>query len=478
MTTRRAWLARVAAVGGAGAALTLLAAMRPVTAAGPRPSLPPLAGQRVLVLGAGIAGLVAALELHRAGASITVLEADRRIGGRSLTIREGFSPGQYFNAGPARIPQHHAAILGYAREFAVPMQVLVNDNRAAPLPGTSLGEARANLQGVVAELALKALGAGLLEQPITPAELERLAGMLRGFGALDAAGRWRGSARAGWQQAPGMAPGTPRPPLPLAVLLRPGIGQAVNFAEGINYAATMLAPAGGMDMIARALAAALPAGAIRLGAAVAGLDPTAGLVRLADGRVLGADHIICALPPRLAARLDGWSAPRRAALAAVPQENAAKFGLEAPRFWEAQGLYGGIAWLPGRMSQQLWYPSERFHSPRGVLVGAYIWDDALATRFGALSPAQRRAAVLADAAPLHPELAGLAGADTSVVWSDMPWAGAAWAEWTDAARAALLPELLRPEGRVRLAGDWLSSIPGWQEGAVTSAWQAVGALGG
>jgi cytochrome P450 len=61
---------------------------------------------------------------------------------------------------PMLAGKQHLVVVPTGALTSLPMQVLVNDNRAAPLPGTSLGEARANLQGVVAELALKALGAG------------------------------------------------------------------------------------------------------------------------------------------------------------------------------------------------------------------------------------------------------------------------------------------------------------------------------
>src|ERR1700693_3342264 len=89
----------------------------------PAPVLPAQigAGTHVVILGAGIAGLVMAYRLERAGFAVTLLEARSRIGGRNWTIRHGdkvamigevdqtagFSQGMYFNAGPARIPSHH-----------------------------------------------------------------------------------------------------------------------------------------------------------------------------------------------------------------------------------------------------------------------------------------------------------------------------------------------------------------------------------
>ena len=46
-------------------------------------------GQLVAILGAGVSGLTAAYELDRAGYDVVILEAQRRAGGRSLTLRRG-----------------------------------------------------------------------------------------------------------------------------------------------------------------------------------------------------------------------------------------------------------------------------------------------------------------------------------------------------------------------------------------------------
>lgn len=76
------------------------------------------APRRVVVLGAGLAGLAAGYELTRAGHEVTVLEAQERPGGRVLTLRT-FDDGLYADAGAARIPDGHEWVLRYVREFGL-----------------------------------------------------------------------------------------------------------------------------------------------------------------------------------------------------------------------------------------------------------------------------------------------------------------------------------------------------------------------
>src|SRR5688572_22898102 len=68
---------------------------------------------RVIVLGAGLAGLAAAHELDAAGFDVTILEARARPGGRVYTMREPFSDGLYAEAGAARIQDAHAFTLRF-----------------------------------------------------------------------------------------------------------------------------------------------------------------------------------------------------------------------------------------------------------------------------------------------------------------------------------------------------------------------------
>lgn len=111
--TRRQFLRRSAlAITGAG--LHQSAAVGAIVLSGP--------AKKVLILGAGMAGLVAGYELTKLGHDVTILEARTRPGGRVHTLREPFADGLYAEAGAARIPENHNLTLKYVKEFALPLE--------------------------------------------------------------------------------------------------------------------------------------------------------------------------------------------------------------------------------------------------------------------------------------------------------------------------------------------------------------------
>lgn len=114
--TRRQFLTRSAlAAAGAGLLRSSLAHGAPaVITKGP--------AKKVLVLGAGMAGLVAAYELTQLGHDVTVLEARTRPGGRVHTLRQPFSDGLYAEEGAARIPENHDLTLKYVKLFELPLE--------------------------------------------------------------------------------------------------------------------------------------------------------------------------------------------------------------------------------------------------------------------------------------------------------------------------------------------------------------------
>lgn len=512
--SRRRFLHRLGAVGGYGAAysaMTALGLLAVTPAAGaPRAPADLGSGRSVLVLGGGVAGLVAAYELERAGFGVTLLEARERLGGRNWTLRGGdkvemvgeadqtvgFSDGVYMNAGPARIPSHHEGLLSYCRKLGVALEVEVNSSRSALIwaRGSNGGRPIQMRQGVndtrghISELLAKALNRGALDQDLSAEDKARLRPFLRFYGDLDEEMAFKGTERSGFASLPGAAGqfGAPRPPVPLRELLANDQLWATLFEDQVYMQATMFQPVGGMDRIVagfeRAIASPIHRNAevtrIRqtgMGTAVEWRDRRSGEVRMSQ-----ADYLVVTLPLNILARIDTNFDPTvKAAIAAVPYDYSNKIGFESPRFWERESqIYGGISFVGGETSL-VWYPSNDLHSERGMLLACY-GSGPQAKGFAAKPLAEQAAIARAVVGRLHPGHEGDLAKPVVVNWSKIPFNLGPWPAYggrggqeghLDHPSYRLLNE---PHGRVYFAGAHLSQMPGWQEGAVLSAHRAIG----
>ena len=92
----------------------------------------PQPAKRVIVIGAGLSGLVAAFELRRQGHEPLILEAQQRVGGRVYTLRAPFAPGLYAEAGGMRIPRAHDLTLAYCELFGLELRPFVMGNPQGP----------------------------------------------------------------------------------------------------------------------------------------------------------------------------------------------------------------------------------------------------------------------------------------------------------------------------------------------------------
>jgi len=87
--------------------------------------------KKVVIIGAGLAGLSAGYELTQAGHDVTILEARNRPGGRVLTLREPFADGLYAEAGAMNVFDNHSWTLKYIRLFGLILDRSTSPNLAS-----------------------------------------------------------------------------------------------------------------------------------------------------------------------------------------------------------------------------------------------------------------------------------------------------------------------------------------------------------
>jgi monoamine oxidase len=469
-------------------------------------------GASVLVLGAGLAGMTAALELRKAGYQVQVLEFNNRAGGRNWTLRGGdsftelggatqtceFERGLYINPGPWRIPHHHRALLDYCRRLNVALEPFNQLNHNAFFHATRafggtpqrIRAVKADFQGQVSELLAKATRQGKLDEAVTREDQEILLEALRSWGALDRNYSYNTSLASsefrGYASAPGgglSAKPVPSDPVPLSDLLKSRLWRYLqNFAH-YNFQTTMFQPVGGMDMIGKAFAKELD-GIIRTNAKVTKIEQGGRSVtvtfvdttRPSIVETVTADWCVCTIPLSILSQLPLDVGPAmKAAIDAVPYAGSVKIGLQFKRrFWEEDdAIYGGISYtdLPIR---QIAYPNTGYNrAGRGVLLGAYLFEGANSYEFTAMPPEERVARAVEFGAALHPQYKSEFENGIAVAWHRVPFTLGCSGAWSEEARSQHYANLCQIDGRIVLAGEHASALPAWQEGAILSALDAI-----
>ena len=111
-----------------------------------------------------------------------------------------------------------------------------------------------------------------------------------------------------------------------------------------------------------------------------------------------------------------------------------------------------------------------------MLLGAYIWDMRNAAQFTAMAPGERVASAVEYGSRIHPQYRTEFENGIAVAWHRVPWAMGCFGLWTEQTRDRHYNNLCEFDGRIVLAGEHASYLPAWQEGAVTSALDAIGRL--
>ena len=381
---RRTFLKRSALVVGGVAATRL-----PFITVGAAP-------KKVIIIGAGIAGLSAGYELTQLGHQVTILEARARPGGRVQTLREPFADGLYAEAGAARIPDNHDLVLKYVKLFGLPLEPMYPSQLSALLPDGR------SMKRVSADRFTKELG-------------KRFGGDL-------------GMQAARWSKIKG-----------------------------------------GNDLLPKAFAERL-ANKIHYNSPVVRIEQdqtSARAVFMRNGRaeVLAADRILCTVPFSVLRNIQFPANFPEAKIKAIREQkydNVLRVYLQTKkRSWEEAGLNGfGLT----KEAVEVWQPTWNQPGPRGIVM-----------TYARLGVAEQTAAMMKETERINSTITQLDSffpgvrenfeTGTSKCWSEDEWARGAWAF----VGLGGLTMFATPEGRIHFAGEHLSLMPSWMQGALSSS---------
>jgi len=441
---------------------------------------------RVVVVGAGMAGLVAASELLRAGHDPVIVEAQGRVGGRILTVREPFAPGLWAEAGAMRLPRSHMLTMHLVDRFGLPTQPFTADNEQAYCYFGGRRARKSELSGDP-----RALGFEVADNERMPAaqlwerELEPFTTRLRERGDDEwvaiAAEYDQYSVREflelrKWSEGAIEMYG---------LLFNQEAMMNSSFLEMLReecggYYTNLVYLDGGTDLLPRAFLPQLSS-RIRFGARMVALEqsPTGVTVHYKNGAGRFSetgDYCILTIPFPVMRHIEVTPAFSRAKQRAIRQlhyDASAKVFLQfRRRFWEEDdGIVGGGT-VTDLAVRNVYYPDHGRDTGRGVVLASYTWSED-AQRWGSLSPEERCAQALEDVGRIHPQAAEEFEVGASKMWHDDEFAGGAFALFDPGQQTLLYDAITATEGRVHFAGEHASLAHAWIQGAIESGLRAA-----
>lgn len=462
---------------GAAAATGLANHLQPTaTAASPR-SAQTTPKRSVLVLGAGMAGLTAALSLLRQGHTVTVIEYQDRIGGRLLSVP--LKGGQFTEAGGGHFRANMPYVLSYIRRFKLPL-ITLNDGLPRYFFDGKSAEA--------SDLSRWPWDLNPQERRVSVASLLNTYLILNGLDTdtvLDA----------NWPDPEAIQK---LDNLTLAQLIQQvgGSDAFIQLLDAHGGTFTSSSPAlgvipdlayhfgdqnlfriqGGNDRLPQAMAAEIGRDRFVLGAPVTAIEQRENQVTVTvkDGRSFRGDAIVCTIPFTVLPEIEmrpSWSAGKRRMFAEMEWEQTVKVIAQTRTpAWLAKNVHG---W-PMAGSDRPWERVIDITGNEGGGLGNTFFylngrnKDAMLAR-----PKVERAKAIvdqfrADMPDLFDEVVTL----DDFAWGEQPWIrgsfggpplGGAW----------MIQEWTKPEGLIHFAGDFTTMKSGWVEGAIESGLRAA-----
>jgi monoamine oxidase len=398
---------------------------------------------KVIVVGAGLSGLVSAMQLQEAGHEVVILEARNRVGGRVLTVRDGFEEGQYADVGAMILYEGQPNILELCRRFELDLTPYVTFG--AELPALLFGDELLDQETVAAAFA--ELGGAHEQTP--PQPFETLAAWIR---------RARLSA-------------TPHAFLEALIQIQPSIPLRNVDAYALHLGPEVFCQiAGGNDQLPHRIAEGLD---VRLGQVVRTIGWSgSGVTVETETETLTGDVAVAAVPGPLTTEL-GWDPPlpaeKVAALVSLRYGTGAGVGLQ---YAEADTIRPAIQ--TGVFTDRLpnWFLDVSADQPGKPIVVVTILS---AER----QPRLDETTILAESDQTMGMITGspvTRAHGTVVSWTDDPYSRCIARAPIGDQRETLLPPIRAPlDGRVYFAGEHTDDRPGpgGMEGAIKSGYRVA-----
>jgi len=438
--------------------------------------------KKVLIVGAGMAGLTAGYELQHAGHDVTILEATQRAGGRILTIREPFSDGLYGEAGAMRLPISHKLTQGYIEKFGLQIMPFTkaSENAFFHINGKKYLRGDVEKDPSLLKLDTRNKASNLAIRQQWDAFIHETAHKLRQdesywdelmkkYGDLSLFDFLQ---QQGWDsETISMFALTEA----LEAVLATSFMEILQLeTQWIGVELTQIV--GGMDLLPRAFLPYVEQN-IRYGCEMTALNYTADSVTVHFHNENGVqqitgDYAIVTVPFPALRHVDilkPFSWTKQTAIRQLHYENAAKIFLQCRRrFWEEdEGLFGGatVTDLPNRL---IFYPDHGRETKKGILLATYAYGEE-ANRWAVLSPEERIRQTLKYTLKIHPQITNEFEVGAFKVWSEDKYAGGAFAAVFDPGQHTRFYEaMIMPEGPVYFAGEHTTYKHMWIEGAVES----------
>jgi len=443
--------------------------------------------KKVVIVGAGLAGLSAGYELLQAGHDVEIIEAQHRVGGRIYTLREPFAQGLYGEAGAMRIPRAHGLTMAYIEKFGLKTHDFM---MGSPQAYVYVGGIKRRMSEVQADPSLMGFEVtdkekGKLAGDVWEAAIRPLIEKVEKDGWEEVIEQYDQYSVREFLELNGWSEGLIEM---FGLLNNQEAVMNSSFLElfredGGNYYTNMCQIDGGMDNLSYAFLPALGSN-IRYGAKMIGIDQTPDEVivhfQTRAGRFEArGDHAVITVPfpvLRHVEVLKPFSRAKQRAIRQLHYDASAKIFFQTrSRFWEKEeGIFGGGT-VTDLAIRNLYYTDYGKDTGRGILLASYTWSED-AQRWGSLLPHERIEQALENVAVIHPQVQTEFEAGASHMWHDDPFAGGAFALFDPGQQTLLHEEIVKPEGRIHFAGEHASLYHAWIQGAFESGLRAAKAI--